>query len=80
MSLFQCQVCGCCENTALSGQGCDGFVEDFYNWTPHAEQTHVSVPVATLERWLLALSQGNSPRWEIDNFLRAATKGEGNGQ
>jgi len=33
VSLFQCQQCGCCENTALSGQGCDGFAESFYDWT-----------------------------------------------
>lgn len=31
MSLFQCQVCGCCENTALSSQGC-AWPEDF-DWT-----------------------------------------------
>ena len=33
MSLFQCGNCGCCENTALSGQGCDGYAETFYDWT-----------------------------------------------
>ena len=33
MSLFQCGHCGCCENTALSGQGCNGFAETFYDWT-----------------------------------------------
>ena len=33
MSLFQCERCGCCENTALSGQGCNGFAEGFYDWT-----------------------------------------------
>lgn len=33
MSLFQCGNCGCCENTALSGQGCDGYAEGFYDWT-----------------------------------------------
>lgn len=33
MSLFQCQHCGCCENTALSWQGFAGpFSEDF-DWT-----------------------------------------------
>jgi hypothetical protein len=32
MSLFQCGNCGCCENTALSGQGCDGYAEGFYDW------------------------------------------------
>jgi hypothetical protein len=33
MSLFQCQVCGCCENTALASQGCDGYAMTFFNWT-----------------------------------------------
>jgi hypothetical protein len=33
MSLFQCHVCGCCENTALSGQGCDGYAMKLYDWT-----------------------------------------------
>lgn len=33
MSLFQCQVCGCKENTALSNQGCNGFTVDWYDWT-----------------------------------------------
>jgi hypothetical protein len=32
MSLFQCEECGCCENTALSGQGCSGYAERFYSW------------------------------------------------
>ena len=33
MSLFQCGHCGCCENTAMSGQGCDSFTVDWYDWT-----------------------------------------------
>lgn len=33
MSLFQCQVCGCCENTALSMQGCNGFAVNFFDWS-----------------------------------------------
>lgn len=33
MSLFQCQHCGCRENTALASQGCDGFAETFFDWT-----------------------------------------------
>lgn len=33
MSLFQCENCGCAENTALSGQGCNGFAEQFYDWS-----------------------------------------------
>lgn len=33
MSLFQCQLCGCCENTALAAQGCNGIFEDFFDWT-----------------------------------------------
>lgn len=32
MSLFQCEVCGCCENTALS---CQGFklLADCFDWS-----------------------------------------------
>ncbi len=33
MSLFQCENCGCCENTALSCQGCNGYAETFFDWT-----------------------------------------------
>lgn len=33
MSLFQCQHCGCRENTAVSCQGCDGYAESFFDWT-----------------------------------------------
>lgn len=33
MSLFQCERCGCCENTALAHQGFNGYVETFYDWT-----------------------------------------------
>jgi len=33
VSLFQCQHCGCCENTALAHQGCDGWTADWYDWT-----------------------------------------------
>lgn len=32
MSLFQCQQCGCMENTALACQGCDGYAETFFDW------------------------------------------------
>jgi len=32
MSLFQCENCGCCENTALSGQGCNDGITDYYSW------------------------------------------------
>ena len=32
MSLFQCGHCGCCENTALAAQGCDGYAETFFDW------------------------------------------------
>lgn len=38
MSLFQCGVCGCLENTALSGQGCSGYTEKFYDWTGIVER------------------------------------------
>lgn len=32
MSLFQCEVCGCCENTALA---CQGFkhIEECFDWS-----------------------------------------------
>jgi hypothetical protein len=33
MSLFQCEFCGCCENTALACQGCNGYAETFFDWT-----------------------------------------------
>lgn len=33
MSLFQCQHCGCCENTALACQGCVGYAESFFDWS-----------------------------------------------
>jgi len=32
LSLFQCEICGCCENTALSGRGCNGEMEKYYDW------------------------------------------------
>lgn len=32
MSLFQCENCGCCENTALACQGCDGYATEFFDW------------------------------------------------
>lgn len=33
MSLFQCENCGCCENTALSSQGFIGIFADFFDWS-----------------------------------------------
>lgn len=33
MSLFQCEECGCCENTALSNQGFSRGFEDFFDWS-----------------------------------------------
>lgn len=33
MSLFQCQVCGCCENTALACQGFQGWPERSFDWS-----------------------------------------------
>lgn len=33
MSLFQCQNCGCCENTALASQGFVGIFERFFDWS-----------------------------------------------
>lgn len=32
MSLFQCEVCGCCENTALASQGFKGWAEKCFDW------------------------------------------------
>ena len=32
MSLFQCEKCGCCENTALSAQGFH-WTADLFDWT-----------------------------------------------
>lgn len=32
MSLFQCQACGCCENTALTHCGYPG-LEDIFDWS-----------------------------------------------
>lgn len=32
MSLFQCENCGCCENTALSFQGISG-IADWFQWS-----------------------------------------------
>lgn len=38
MSLFQCEVCGCCENTALSCQGFNGITECFdWSYAPERE-------------------------------------------
>ncbi|EGT4280880.1 hypothetical protein DOX46_15175 [Cronobacter malonaticus] len=33
MSLFQCEKCGCVENTALSSQGFNGIFEMFFDWS-----------------------------------------------
>lgn len=33
MSLFQCENCGCVENTALSSQGFVGIFEKYYDWS-----------------------------------------------
>ncbi len=33
MSLFQCEICGCVENTATSSQGCTGGMERLFDWT-----------------------------------------------
>jgi len=32
MSLFQCEKCGCCENTALAAQGFH-WMADLFDWT-----------------------------------------------
>jgi len=33
MSLFQCENCGCCENTALASQGFPDAIADCFDWT-----------------------------------------------
>lgn len=34
MSLFQCEVCGCCENTALAAQGFKvSFMQELFDWS-----------------------------------------------
>lgn len=33
MSLFQCENCGCCENTALSSQGFGEVMMDHFDWS-----------------------------------------------
>ena len=33
MSLFQCENCGCVENTALSCQGFTGYPEQWFDWS-----------------------------------------------
>lgn len=37
MSLFQCQHCGCCENTALASQGFKG-ASDLFDWSGIADR------------------------------------------
>ena len=32
MSLFQCEICGCVENTALSSQGIKNILDDCFDW------------------------------------------------
>ncbi|EKT6267691.1 hypothetical protein QEU19_002088 [Escherichia coli] len=33
MSLFQCERCGCCENTACASQGFTGIFAEFFDWS-----------------------------------------------
>lgn len=33
MSLFQCEECGCVENTALAAQGFRGLFERYFDWS-----------------------------------------------
>ncbi len=42
MSLFQCENCGCCENTALAGHSIKG-MSDIFDWTgiEYREGTHL---------------------------------------
>lgn len=38
MSLFQCEHCGCCENTALSSQGFRWGMEKYFDWSDIPER------------------------------------------
>lgn len=38
MSLFQCEHCGCCENTALSCQGFDDWFQEDFDWSEHPDR------------------------------------------
>lgn len=38
MSMFQCQVCGCAENTALTACGHAGLNDDCMDWSEHPER------------------------------------------
>lgn len=33
MSLFQCEHCGCVENTALAAQGFKSFMQEYFDWS-----------------------------------------------
>ncbi|KAA1280223.1 hypothetical protein DXF85_02785 [Citrobacter pasteurii] len=38
MSLFQCENCGCCENTALAAHGFNGYFEKLFDWSSAPER------------------------------------------
>ena len=38
MSLFQCEVCGCVENTACACRGIKGYAETFFDWAGFEEK------------------------------------------
>jgi hypothetical protein len=42
MSLFQCEVCGCCENTALACQGFK-FIDDCFDWAYAPERQGLKI-------------------------------------
>lgn len=42
MSLFQCENCGCCENTALSCQGCRVMAKHF-DWSGIEERNGMQI-------------------------------------
>lgn len=42
MSLFQCEVCGCCENTALSCQGFK-YIEECFDWAYAPEREGLKI-------------------------------------
>lgn len=69
MSLFQCEVCGCCENTALACQGFKGITECF-DWAYAPEREGMRLCSACGPA-LFAGSEGPTPygKWH-DQFAR----------
>lgn len=43
MALFQCEVCGCVENTALASQGFTGWAQKLYDWSYAPERKGMKI-------------------------------------